>query len=262
MPACAASALSATTEAAMRQRMLKQLQHYNVVGVLNVAQAESMSTWRVAAPGRIIPGTLPLDPLRIDPATVARVKAVQAAGTLAVLGDVGTQHGGIALDDPRMEAFWQLAETLELPVGMHIGRGATDHRHVASTDSPRAIARVLTRHPRLRVYLMQAGDPMLEDLLAVLEAHPQLYVDVGQLAYTQSRPAFYRDLQAMVDAGFGDRLMFGSGNRVWPESIGRAIDIVDDAPFLDARQKRDIFYNNAARFLRLSPQQRAQHQAS
>jgi predicted TIM-barrel fold metal-dependent hydrolase len=34
---------------------------------------------------------------------------------------------------------------------------------------------------------------------------------------------------------------------------------VDEAPFLDAAQKRDIFYNNAARFLRLTPEQVAAH---
>lgn len=31
------------------------------------------------------------------------------------------------------------------------------------------------RHPRLRVYLAHAGFPMLDDLLAVLYAHPQVH---------------------------------------------------------------------------------------
>jgi hypothetical protein len=39
----------------------------------------------------------------------------------------------------------------------------------------------------------------------------------------------------------------------WPGSIGRAIESVEKAPFPDKEQKRDIFYNNAARFLRLTP---------
>jgi uncharacterized protein len=34
-----------------------------------------------------------------------------------------------------------------------------------------------------------------------------------------------------------------------------------EAPFLTAEQKRDILYNNAARFLRLSPEQIARHNA-
>jgi predicted TIM-barrel fold metal-dependent hydrolase len=46
--------------------------------------------------------------------------------------------------------------------------------------------------------------------------------------------------------------MFGTDQGVWPELIERSIDAIDKAPFLTRQQKRDILYNNAARFLRLS----------
>lgn len=39
----------------------------------------------------------------------------------------------------------------------------------------------------------------------------------------------------------------------------RAIAVIDEAPFLLTQQKRDIFYNNAARFLRLSREDIARH---
>jgi hypothetical protein len=42
--------------------------------------------------------------------------------------------------------------------------------------------------------------------------------------------------------------MFGSDQMRWPEKIGEAIE---QAPFLTEEQERDIFYHNAARFLRL-----------
>jgi uncharacterized protein len=45
--------------------------------------------------------------------------------------------------------------------------------------------------------------------------------------------------------------MFGSDAMIWPEVIGLAIEGIDSAPFLTAGQKRDIFYNNAVKFLRL-----------
>jgi predicted TIM-barrel fold metal-dependent hydrolase len=38
---------------------------------------------------------------------------------------------------------------------------------------------------------------------------------------------------------------------IWPHAIEVAIDTIEEADFLTAEQKRDIFYNNAARFLRL-----------
>ena len=38
----------------------------------------------------------------------------------------------------------------------------------------------------------------------------------------------------------------------WPDAIGLAIDGIESADFLTEEQKRDIFFNNAARFLKLS----------
>jgi uncharacterized protein len=47
----------------------------------------------------------------------------------------------------------------------------------------------------------------------------------------------------------------------WPRTIARAINVIHDAPLLSERQKRDILYNNAARFLRLSKEDIARHQS-
>ena len=48
----------------------------------------------------------------------------------------------------------------------------------------------------------------------------------------------------------------------WPETIELAIETIEAADFLTEEQKRDIFYNNAARFLRLSEDQIAAHYAN
>jgi predicted TIM-barrel fold metal-dependent hydrolase len=60
-------------------------------------------------------------------------------------------------------------------------------------------------------------------------------------------------------AGFGKRVMFGSDQMVWPGTIERSIAIVEEAPFLSREQKRDILYENAARFLRLGEEERHRH---
>jgi predicted TIM-barrel fold metal-dependent hydrolase len=100
---------------------------------------------------------------------------------------------------------------------------------------------------------------MLDDLLAVLWAHPQVHVDVGGIAFGLPRAEFHRYLQRIVEAGFGKRVMFGSDQMVWPGLIERAIQAVESAPFLSETQKRDILYNNAARFLRISDDEVARH---
>jgi hypothetical protein len=64
-----------------------------------------------------------------------------------------------------------------------------------------------------------------------------------------------------VDAGFGARVMFGSDQMVWPEALETAIQAVEQTTFLSADQKRDIFYNNAARFLKLTNAEMSRHKA-
>ena len=136
--------------------------------------------------------------------------------------------------------------------------GATGYR--ARMHSALVMEEVLVKHPKLRVNIAHAGYPMIDDLLALLYAHPQVYVDVGVIVFTQPRAAFYRYLERIEEAGFGNRVMFGSDQMVWPGVIERSVKVIEDAPFLDEAQKRDILYNNAARFLRLTPDEIAAHQ--
>jgi len=62
-----------------------------------------------------------------------------------------------------------------------------------------------------------------------------------------------------MDAGFGDRIMYGSDQMIWADAIDDAIDAVNSAVFLTKEQKANIFYNNAARFLRLSDEEIKKH---
>lgn len=55
-----------------------------------------------------------------------------------------------------------------------------------------------------------------------------------------------------MEAGYGKRIMFGSDASMWPQTLAIGIEAVESADFLSEAQRRDIFYNNAARFLRLN----------
>jgi predicted TIM-barrel fold metal-dependent hydrolase len=174
------------------------------------------------------------------------------------LSEITTQYAGIAPDDSRLEPYFALAEELDIPVGIHLGPGppgtayfATPRYRVAAGD-PLRLEPVLVRHPRLRVYAMHAGWPMGDAMIAMLYAHPQLHVDIGILDYAYPEKDFYSYLRRLIDAGFERRIMFGSDNMVWPDAIPVAIERIEQAPFLSARQKRLILHDNAARFLRIS----------
>jgi len=55
----------------------------------------------------------------------------------------------------------------------------------------------------------------------------------------------------IVEAGFEDRVMYGTDQLLWPNLMAQSVNIIDTADYLTPEQKRDILYNNAARFLRL-----------
>ena len=261
-PPCADPVWSPLTDLELQSQTIAVMNRWNVFGVLSGTQ-ELVAQWMKAAPGRFIAGLgFQIGPEMPSPETLERM---HTDGRLEVLAEVTNQYLGIAPDDQRMEPYWQLAEKLDIPVGIHIGNGPPGVIYLGSSGyrarlhSALTLEDVLVRHPRLRVYIMHAGYPMIDDLLALMYAHPQVYVGIGVIVYSQPRPAFYGFLQRVFEAGYGKRVMFGSDQMVWPETIERSIHVVEEAPFLNDDQKRDIFYNNAARFLRLSEAEIAGH---
>src|SRR5690606_17300705 len=113
--------------------------------------------------------------------SIAELRRLHAAGQLKVLGELTFQYAGIAPDDPRIEPYYELAEELDLPVGIHIGAappgisyfGAPAYR--MSHSNALALEDVLLRHPKLRIYVAHAGWPMTEAMMALMYAHPQVY---------------------------------------------------------------------------------------
>ena len=118
-------------------------------------------------------------------------------------------------------------------------------------SNPLLLEDVLIRHPDLRLYVMHAGWPFLDELLGLLYAHPQVYIDIGVINWALPRTEFHTYLRRIVEAGFTERVMFGSDQMVWPDALPIAVEAVESAEFLLEAQKQDIFCNNAARFLRL-----------
>ena len=262
-PPCADPVWSPMTDDELMQQTIAAVRRLNVFGLLS-GHGARLDAWVAAEPDRFMPAAA-LNVADQNLPTVASLRELHAHGKLRAIGEVTNQYSGAAPDDPRMEPYWQLAEQLDVPVGYHLGttppgvRYLGSKAHRAQLHSALLFEDVLAKHPKLRVYLMHAGYPMLDDLLTMLYQHPQLHVDVGVIVYTQPRRAFYRYLEAIVDAGFINRVMFGSDQMVWPGPIERSINVINEAPFLNASQKRDILYNNAARFLRLSKEEMARH---
>jgi predicted TIM-barrel fold metal-dependent hydrolase len=214
--------------------------------------------WKDAAPRRVIPGTsfsagmapgahVPLDELRKDFTT----------GGFKVMGEIGLQYEGLSPSDPSVDQYFALAEELDIPVAIHMGTGGSGRANIAmphfrgSMGNPLLLEELLARHPKLRVQVMHAGYPMIDNMLTLLQANSHVYVDVAGLIWSYPIKEVNRYIERLVDAGFEDRVMFGTDQFEWPKLMAYSISIIQNADYLTPEQKRDILYNNAARFLRI-----------
>lgn len=215
--------------------------------------------WHDRDPARILVGAgvrgsedTPLPPL-------AELRQLHAAGKLQVIGELSAQYAGLSLSDPQYDALLSLAEELDVPVALHTGtmpEGTSFDpcclKARARHGNPELVEEALNRHPKLRLNLMHCGWPYLEDTMAMLMLYPNVYADTGAIDWLLPQAAFNDYLQALVKAGFGKRIMFGTDQMFWPDAIGLAIDRIKSASFLTKTQQRDILYNNAVRFYKLA----------
>jgi predicted TIM-barrel fold metal-dependent hydrolase len=238
----------------LRDRNIAALKEHRVVRL--VASGDTTEEYRKALPDTVIPGVLVLGP----GTSVDELRALHRAGRLAALAEFAPQYAGLAPGDATLAPYWALAAELDLPVGIHMGPGPPGAAYVGmpkyrmALSSPLLLEEVLVRHPKLRVYVMHAGWPMVDDMLGLLWAHPQVYVDVGVIDWALPRAEFHAYLRRLVEAGYVKRIMYGSDNMVFPDAFARSIEAIRSAPFLSEGEKRDILCANAMRFLKLPPE--------
>jgi predicted TIM-barrel fold metal-dependent hydrolase len=237
--------------------VVAEMEKLNVTAVV-FGDPKSVQKWRDAAPGRVIPGTsfneglnpgkrVALDDLRKD----------FTKDGFKVMGEIGLQYEGLSPSDPSVDAYFALAEELDIPVAIHMGTGGSGRANIAmpkfrgSMGNPLLLEELLARHPKLRVQVMHAGYPMIDNMLTLLQANSHVYVDVAGLIWSYPLKEVNRYIQRLVEAGFEDRVMFGTDQLEWPQLMAYSISVIQNADYLTPEQKRDILYNNAARFLRL-----------
>jgi predicted TIM-barrel fold metal-dependent hydrolase len=259
--------VSKTSEEHM-QATLDAMNEHNIVLGLVSGPLEAVQAWREFAPERFVGGAMFG---RAGEVSINELRARLKDGRMGLLGEITAQYEGLSPSDPQFEPYFDLAEELDIPVGIHTGSSApgtpiTGHpsggvspKFRLRYGNPLLLEDMLVRHSNLRVFMMHMGDPWLTETLAMLWMYPDLYLDLSVKNWVLPKEVFHRYLKALVDAGYSKRLMFGSDQMIWPETIGLAIEGIESADFLTAEQKADIFYNNAARFLRLSEEDIARH---
>ena len=82
-------------------------------------------------------------------------------------------------------------------------------KYRASLGNPLLLEDLLTRHPKLRLYVMHAGMPLTDEMIAVATKHPNVYIDTSAYTVRRYPPA----LVDYVRTNGRRKVLFGTN---WP----------------------------------------------
>jgi uncharacterized protein len=268
-------------DAEARRKALQSMDHNNIVSSLvYINERSNMDDWVKSPSGRFIAsaampcwrnrdGSYYCFPETGGWPDLRWLERELAAGRISALGEMLFNYSGVRADDPRMWPYWALAAKYDVPVFVHTGRGPGPGEGLReeegccvgydeSLGNPALLRPVLERYPRLRIALLHFGAGSREhpyfhtEALALLRDYSSVYVDLTILSSMAPPKVYAAEIRRLIDAGFGDRIMFGTDN-LPPEPI---IERLAAMSWMTRKQRRAILYDNAARFLRLTAKQK------
>ncbi|MBK7870571.1 MAG: amidohydrolase family protein [Saprospiraceae bacterium] len=251
---CANPLKAAKSDKEFQDSLIATMKRLNMTIVAS-GDASIIRNWQKAAdPGRVIPS---LTISSSNEMTVVAFTDSLSSGFYKVMGEVAPQYQGMSPSDTSLDAYFAVAEKLNIPVGIHMGTGGngmaniTSPKYRASLGNPFLLEDLLARHPKLKIWVMHAGYPMIDEMLALMGANAYVYVDIAGMIWSYPLAEVNDYIKRLVQAGFGKRILYGTDLMIWPKLLETSIGVIENANYLSFDQKRDILFNNAVRFFRL-----------
>jgi len=237
---------AAQSDEEMKDEIVKRIKDLNMT-MIAFGDPAVMRSWMAEVPeGRIIPG------ISSRGLTVEQFRDSLESGFYKVFAETG-------INTP--DEYFAVAEELHIPVGIHCGTGGNGSANIrnpeyrASSMDPFLLEDILVRHPKLKIWAMHAGYPLAEHMIALMGANAYVYVDISGLIWSYPLDEVHYYIKRLVQAGFEKRIMYGTDLFFYPRMIEGSMSIIEHAQYLSEDQKRDILFNNAARFFRLDESQ-------
>ena len=242
---------------------IAEMDRYNIVLAVGSGQLEMVKEMKAHVLNRFIGGiefpkyTSPVNKRMEKWPSLNELRILYESGQLKIMGEITAQYAGVAPNDPKLEPYFALAEELDIPVCLHTGFGPPMSPYMGDPNfrmrhgNPLLLEDVLAKYSRLRIYIAHGGYPNLSETIALMLMYRQVYMDISAINWLLTREEFHAYLQRLMQARLGKRIMFGTDQMIWPDAVGMSVDAIESATFLTEAQKRDIFFENAARFLRL-----------
>jgi predicted TIM-barrel fold metal-dependent hydrolase len=156
-----------------------------------------------------------------------------------------TQVGEFLLDDPLLEPAWDLLEDAGTPIVVHVGSGPMGNEFTG----PEHLARLLRRHPRLRVVVAHLGAPEYAEFLDLAERYPETRLDTTMVFtdFFEVEGAFPDALLPRL-AELGDRVLLGTDFPTIPYPYAHQLEALarlqDRHPGLDEDWLRRVCWHN------------------
>jgi hypothetical protein len=182
--------------------------------------------------------------------------------TFKFLGETSFHSMGIHPADERFNPYWELAEKYNIPIGFHADAGPFK-RNMEETPNwneaygnPLLLLPVLEKYPNLKIYLMHYPGRYFDECIEVMKKYEQIYCEISAVSMFAPNEIWEPKVKKLYNEGLGNRLMFGSD---YVGTIRKNIEIIYNIDWLSKEQKRDVYYNNAAKFLHLSASEIKEH---
>jgi uncharacterized protein len=202
--------------------------------------ARSLNEWAAGFAART-PDCLHSATFFAEPSAAADVR--RAIGQGARVFKCHLQVGDFDPNDPVLDEAWGLLAEEGVPVVTHCGSGPVAGRFTG----PAPIARLLARHPALRLVVAHLGMPEYGEFLTLAERHPGVLLDTT-MAFTP----FIDDFGAPFPRGelarlrdLGDRVLLGTDFPNIPYAYADALDALERT-VLGVDWLRAVCHDNAA----------------
>ena len=245
---------AAQSKEILELRLKEIMDKYHIVLGLLSASPETIRDWK-KKDNRFMGG---YEYIHRDLVDTLEFKNLIESGVIQAFAEVGTVYRGDFLTDKKFEPYLQICARYKIPVGYHTGNTAPGLAYrmpfrVKNSD-PFLIEDILAKHPSLKLFIMHSGAEFYEHCIALMRQYPHVYSELGILLWGDdlTKHQATEFLKQAKTAKILNRVMFGSDQMVWPDAVIKSIEFLNSLDFLTIGEKRDIFYNNAARFLGLS----------
>lgn len=244
---------SSNTAKETLEETIKKMNQHNIEYAVVSGPIESLEIY-TKADKRFIPGYQDSEDTLIP---VKQFEEYVKSGKIKVFGEVMAVYKGKTLADSSYAPYLAICEKYGIPVGYHSGGSFPNAQNLGwpkyriKFGDPFLIEDVLVKYPKLKIYLMHAGENFYENTLRMMDGYPNLYADLGveMWLHPMTKDFAVKFLKSAKDYGVLDRVMFGSDQMVWPEAITSSINFLNALDFLTKEEKEMIFYKNAKKFL-------------